>query len=149
MLMMYLMRGCSGSGKSYKAKQLVGSSGRIISADNFWGPEYRFNRDFLSMSHQWCLAETVKAMLEGVTPIVIDNTNTQRWEAKRYVEMAIRFGYAIEIVESDSPWRHDAEECYRRNVHKVPLEVIKAQLARWEDDFSISAICASSVPQRS
>ncbi len=34
---------------------------------------------------------------KGVSPIIVDNTNTQKWEAKFYVEKAIEYGYEIVI----------------------------------------------------
>lgn len=143
-----LMRGISGSGKSFKAAQILKDTlGVCCSADFFWGNEYKFTPEFLGLAHQWCLAEVVKNMIYGVTPIVVDNTNTQCWEAKRYVEMAQRFGYDVDIAESDSPWCRNPEECFKRNSHGVPLNVIQAQLARWEYDFTVERILQSTNPR--
>ena len=71
------LRGASGSGKSYKTAQILkDTEGVCCSADFFWGKDYKFVVDYLGLAHQWCLAEVVKNMIYGVTPIVVDNTNT-------------------------------------------------------------------------
>jgi hypothetical protein len=43
--------------------------------------------------------------------------HTQRWEARGYVEAALKYGYEVEIREPDTPWRRNAEELAKRNTH--------------------------------
>jgi len=44
-------------------------------------------------------------MDENVTLIVIDNTHTQKWEARPYVRAALQKGYKIKILEPSTPWK--------------------------------------------
>lgn len=43
-------------------------------------------------------------MTNGVSPVVIDNTNIRIWEFKPYVMMAIKYEYEIFIAEPNTPW---------------------------------------------
>ena len=43
-------------------------------------------------------------MKKGTNLIVIDNTNIKLWEMKKYVLEAEKYGYKIEIVETETPW---------------------------------------------
>lgn len=51
------------------------------------------------------------------------------------------------MKEPDTPWRRDAGELAKRNVHGVPLEAIERMLGRWDEDFSIEAILNSKPPR--
>lgn len=147
---LYVMRGPSGGGKTYKAQQILAEvgKGKIVSADYFWGEEYRFTPSYLGLAHRWCVGELARNMLYGITPLVLDNTNTQAWEPQEAVKLALQFGYQVQIVEADSDWCKNAEVCFQKNQHKVPLEVIKAQLARYEDNFTVDRILAAQTPHR-
>ena len=83
----------------------------------------------------------------GISPIVIDNTNTQKWEAKPYVQMAQSHGYTVKVMEPTTPWAKNAQELTQRNQHGVPLHVIRLMLQRWETDFTVEAILASQKPR--
>lgn len=73
--------------------------------------------------------------LAARTPlVVVDNTNSQRWEYAPYAAAARACGYAVRVVEITV---RDAETLRRvnaRNQHGVPLEAAQAMLARWEVD---------------
>lgn len=40
-------------------------------------------------------------------------------------------GYEIQVLEPDTPWKFNPEECAKRNTHGVPLQAIERMLARW------------------
>ena len=158
---MYIMRGVSGSGKSTMAKQLVGS-GEIFSTDDFFtssSGQYNFDMNYISDAHGWNKDRVQKAVNEGMSPIVVDNTTVQAWEAKPYVEMAQEAGYDIEVVEPDSPWWQDfepgmseedladlASTLAEKNTHGVPEEVVLRMLTRWEHDITVDDILSSTKP---
>ena len=90
-----IMRGIPGSGKSTKAKSLVGE-GVIHSTDDLIEAtgDYKgfFNKlneskDFsgLGRMHRNNLINARNSMLEGISPVVIDNTNIKAFESKKYV----------------------------------------------------------------
>lgn len=144
---LYVMRGISGSGKSTLAKQL-GQNGVIFSGDDYFmeDGEYKFDPAKLQEAHQWNQNRTAQAMRKGISPIVADNTNTQAWEMKPYVEEAIKNGYRVEIREPNTPWKFDSDELVQRNTHGVPQEAIKRMIDRWEPDPTIEDILQSKKP---
>jgi len=145
---LYIMRGISGSGKSTLAREL-GKGGVILSTDDFFmiNGEYQFDRDFVSEAHFWNQNRAIQAMDKGVSPIVIDNTNVEAWEPKFYVEEAMKRGYRVEIKESQTPWRFDANELARRNTHGVPLDVIQGMIDKWHPDMTVDDILNAEKPK--
>jgi len=136
------MRGVSGSGKSTKAQEL-GKGGVTMSTDDYWGPDYDFDRSKIGQAHEWNQNRAREAMEQGLSPLVIDGTNTQLWEMKPYVESGVANGYDIEFHESDTPWRFDAEELAKRNRHGTPIEVIKQMLRNWEPNATVEGVLSA------
>jgi len=117
-----------------------------LSTDDFFiTPEgiYVHEVSKLAEAHRWNTDRALKSFKEGISPIFIDNTNTQAWEAKNYVEFGIRFEYEIKIVEPNTPWKFDVAELVARNTHKVPLLAISAML---KPDITVEIILGSKKP---
>lgn len=144
---LYIMRGLSGSGKSTLAKKL-GVGGVVYSTDDFFMQDgsYNFDPTKLGEFHEANLKRAIEAMKQGISPIVIDNTNVQSWESKLYVEAGMKYGYQIEFKQPDTDWAFDAEELAKRNSHGVPLNVIKNMLDRWEPDVNVDSVLKSQRP---
>jgi hypothetical protein len=73
-------------------------------------------------------------MKNGVTPVIIDNTNIRANEAKNYIESALTLGYSddnIKFVEIGTGGLL-AEELAQRNTHGVPLDKIKSMIQAYE-----------------
>ncbi|XP_010281760.1 PREDICTED: NEDD4-binding protein 2-like 2 [Phaethon lepturus] len=87
-----------------------------------------------------------QAMEQGKSPVIIDNTNTQAWEMKPYVEVALEKGYRVEFHEPDTWWKFDPEELEKRNKHGVTREKIAQMLERYEYQISIPIVMNSVVP---
>jgi len=140
-----IMRGVPGSGKSYKAAQL---GGLVLSTDDYFmkDGEYCFDGLEIVKAHIWNQARAAEALASSCPHVIIDNTNTQAWEAKPYVKLAMNLGYSIEFVESDTSWAKDAEECFRRNSHGVPLATIQWMLARFEPTLTVDGCLQSLAP---
>ena len=77
--------------------------------------------------------------------VVVDNTNIEAWECNPYVIMAQEFGYRVEFVRSNTVWRNDVEECFKRNIHKVPKEVIQSMKDRMQE-LSVEKCLESKSP---
>jgi predicted kinase len=136
-----VMRGIPGSGKSTKAKSLVGG-GKIHSTDDLIDAsgDYReffakmiASGDFspLSKMHSKNLNDAKESMKTGVSPVIVDNTNIKQNEAKSYVVAALQMGYAdnnIKFVDIGTAGL-DAEVLAKRNTHGVPLDKIRAMIA--------------------
>ena len=158
-----VMRGLPWTGKSYRAKELQGS-GVIYSTDEYFykilkpdrPDEYSFNPRFLADAHRWNRVRAQRAIEEGVSPIIIDNTNTTASEPKAYVEYAYYQDYQIRVEEPTSPrwleirallkdkrgnknklkeWAKVLEEG-GKETHSVPFFAIERMMWRWECDIT-------------
>ena len=137
---LFIMVGVLGSGKSTKAKELVGK-GVIHSTDDVIETmgDYRgfFNKmissgDFspLSNAHRINFQNSVTSMKQGISPVIIDNTNLKPSEPKDYVMAALKLGYDdknIKFIDIGTGGL-SAEELAQRNTHGVPLDKIKSMI---------------------
>ena len=140
---LYIMRGCPGSGKSTLATELKGRNGRVFSTDDFFvqsDGRYAFDPKKVAAFHKRNQERAREAISEGVSPVVIDNTNTTYWEMRPYVETGLRHGYRIEFVEPTTPWKYDTCELSRRNSHGVNEETIKRMLKRFQKNPTVAKV---------
>lgn len=139
-----IMRGIPGGGKSTKAKQLVGN-GVIHSTDDLIEANGDYNEFFANMvansdfspwgqMHKSNFNNAVTSMKNGISPVIIDNTNIRANEPKNYIESALNLGYDdnnIKFVEIGTGGL-SAEELAQRNTHGVPLDKIKSMIQAYE-----------------
>ncbi len=146
---LYLMRGAAGSGKSFKAKQLAGNNGIICSADDFFVEkgkgEYAFDPSLLGQAHQQCHKKVTEALQKGLSPVVIDNTNTRLWEMKKLkpiIQLAQSLGYSIRIEEPETEWwkSKNIDEMVNKNSHGVPREAIEKMVSRFNENITVDDI---------
>ena len=138
MKVIYLVRGCSGSGKTTKANQMAEQLQRaarrlsdfyvpvVCAADDYFEDEagkYVFDPRYLAQAHKECQRVATGAMQRGV-PVIVHNTFTQRWEMHKYYELAVEYGYTVKEIVCKGKFK---------NLHGVPDEVIERQRARWEN----------------
>ena|SRR3990167_5952899 len=141
-----ILKGLPGSGKSSRAKQIIEDdfndqlrnngighgAGIICSADQYFerSGTYQFDPKLLSAAHNWCKNKTYNALSLGRELVVVDNTNTQKWEYQPYLEWAEEFGYEVKIEMVGN--LTDVYLYFSRNIHGVPLEVIKKMATRFQ-----------------
>ena len=135
-----ILRGVSGSGKSTKARQMIADfyketnsiSWLICSADDYFmnNGVYKFDRRLLKEAHLQCQIDLICGMMDNVELIILDNTNTHKWEYASYLGNAKQYGYEVEEVIVGNT--QDVELYAARNKHGVPLESIARQSARFE-----------------
>lgn len=143
-----IMRGVPGSGKSFIAKQIISAIygtqltqhyfSHVLSTDDFFINRgvYCFNKYRLAEAHAWNKNRAQQSMREGVSPVIIDNTNIEVWEMEPYVREGVANGYVVEIVEPNTPWARKANELVRRNTHNVPIQTIRKMLDNYENGIT-------------
>ena len=134
----YIMRGCSGSGKSTYVKKHFPKA-TVLSTDDFWlDPvgNYVFDSRHMGIAHAWNLRRFVdfvahwgdytdaggEAEVDEVT-VVVDNTNTTIAEIAPYAAVAAAFGFEVEIITLNTI----AATAAPRNVHGVPEKTVAGQ----------------------
>ncbi|KAM7066000.1 NEDD4-binding protein 2-like 1 [Acridotheres tristis] len=147
-----LLRGLPGSGKSTLARQLKREhpSAVVLSTDDFFVENgvYIFEPDFLEDAHKWNQKRARKAMKNGKSPVIIDNTNIHAWEMKPYVMMARENRYEVTFQEPDTPWKFNVQELTRRNIHHVPREKIQRMKEQYEHNVTFHSVLRSEKPSR-
>lgn len=140
-----LLRGLPGSGKTTLARELKGRTGVILSTDDFFRDKhgkYKYEANKLSNAHQWNKHRARQRLKEGKTPIIIDNTNIEIWEMKPYIKLALQFGYEVDIIDPDTPWRLNPKELAKRNIHGVPKSKIVEMKGRYKSDVKVEHLIA-------
>lgn len=136
-----IIRSISGAGKSYLANQILEENpeGIICCADDYFmvNGVYTFNPNGLGYAHGRCKAKFYQGLLEAISPIIVANTNTVWKEMKDYVELASLADYEIYLAEPQTAWARNAQRCYEKNSHNVPLNAIQRMLNRYEDNSVI------------
>lgn len=137
-----VLQGPQGSGKSTFTAQFPHA--KVCSADTFFeGPEgYKHDAKKLGEAHAWCLRRFVEALQAADEPcapagealVIVDNTNSQRWEMSTYVQLARAYGFEVEI----HTFIVDAKVAFGRNTHNAPWETVlrtsmfmESPLATW------------------
>ncbi|KAM6447590.1 NEDD4-binding protein 2-like 1 [Liasis olivaceus] len=150
---LFLLRGLPGSGKSTLARQLKREfpNAAIFSTDEYFITKdgtYEFNPDCLGEAHKWNQERARKAMKNGKSPVIIDNTNIHAWEMKPYVIMALENRYEVIFREPDTRWKFYVQELARRNHHGVPREKIQWMKDQYEHDVTFHTVLHSEEPAR-
>lgn len=135
-----LIRGVSGAGKSTFAKKAA-QGGVIHSTDDLINAQGNYREFFnkmiqsknfgpLSQMHALNLKNAIKSIQDGVSPVVIDNTNIKPAEMKNYAVKALELGLADENIKfvNVGTGGASAEELAKRNLHGVPLEKIQQMI---------------------
>ncbi|NXT17587.1 N42L1 protein, partial [Syrrhaptes paradoxus] len=145
-----LLRGLPGSGKSTLARQLKHDhpSAVVLSTDDFFieNGVYMFEPEFLEDAHKWNQKRARKAMKNGKSPVIIDNTNIHAWEMKPYVMMARENRYEVVFQEPDTPWKFNVRELTRRNTHQVPRQTIQRMKEEYEHNVTFHSVLRSEKP---
>jgi hypothetical protein len=99
-------------------------------------------KDFspLHDAHKINFNNAKESMLNGLSPIIIDNTCIKANEAKNYVVEALKNGYDdnnIIIIDIGTNGL-DAEELSKRNTHGVPIDKIKSMIDSYKSVGALS-----------
>jgi group I intron endonuclease len=152
-----IMVGVSGSGKSSKAREIVGK-GVIHSTDSVIESLGDYNYFFkkmiesgnfsdLSRVHLININNSINSIKNGITPCIIDNTNLSKSEIKQYVENGLLLGLSDDNIKIIKIGIDDLspEELTKRNSHGVPLEKIIKMIQKYKNlgELTLKNILAS------
>ncbi|KAK6027279.1 Smr domain protein [Ostertagia ostertagi] len=130
---MILMRGVPGSGKS---RSLVSNHGGVVySTDDFFvrDGQYQFQPEKLEEYHRNNILRVREAMVDGIKPIIVDNTNIYSNHMEQYTFHAVNNYYEIFVLEPETWWKYKAHECFIRNTHGLEKEKIAFMLNSLEE----------------
>jgi predicted kinase len=127
--MLIIIRGLPGSGKSTLAEII---SQKICEADQYFmvHGEYIFVPADIVKAHAAC-QQKVGAYLRAGVACVVSNTFSKKWEVEPYIKLCKKHGVDYKIIDLFDAGLSD-EQLFHRNVHEVPMHVIKAMRERWE-----------------
>lgn len=128
--------GIPGSGKTRLSLVEHPQNTKRFSADDFFtgqDGEYVFDPSRIGEAHAQCLRRYVEAIrymsnASGPYDMVVDNTNASVAEIAPYAALALAYGWALEIVTIIA----DPEEAGPRNVHGVPMDIVRKIYANLE-----------------
>lgn len=136
---MYIMRGLPGAGKSTLAQRLVAHESKshkvVVSADDYFTmPDgaYHFDPARLGAAHGQCQQRAEGACKDGVV-VVVDNTNTTRWEMEPYLALARKYEYEVQVVTVETTL--SSEDLAARSLHGITAERIQQMRAGWEANW--------------
>ncbi|XP_066910345.1 NEDD4-binding protein 2-like 1 [Clytia hemisphaerica] len=144
--LLFILRGLPGSGKTTRAMELTNDAtlGVILATDDFFTKDgvYTYNKKMIGKAHQWNQERTKLSMEACITPICIDNTNTQKFEMKPYVLMADKYGYQVSIVEPTTDWKFTVETCLQKSSKNQTLKVddLKRMKKRYQRNVKLDDI---------
>lgn len=132
---LYLLCGAPGSGKTYRARQLLASGDAVhhLEADMFFEtPDgYCYDRGQLAKAHAWCFGHLLFLINTTRQSIVVANTFSRVWERQAYVKAARECGYRLVLEKMDGRYP---------NTHGVPEDKVQAFRDRFED-FTSDEMC--------
>lgn len=124
---LYIIRGLPGSGKSTYANIHLPTAVHF-EADQFFindNLEYKFDSKLISVAHEWCFSNVVKALHSG-NDVVVSNTFTKLWELNKYLTIDENYGLDVDIkiIEVKTVFE---------NIHGVPANKLEQMRNRWEE----------------
>ena len=143
----YVCRGLSGSGKSTVAKMLKQhiesiepsrpGSCEIISNDDRFVKDgvYTFDSSRLKETHTQTYQMFLDALIKspGYRAIIVDNTNSQKWEYEHYISAAREADWEVQVIIVGQPKDEEhVKLCIARNQHNVPAETIRSMSRRFQ-----------------
>lgn len=132
---LYIIRGCSGSGKSTFAETLCKAfNGCRVEADDFMyeNGEYVWKAEKLASAHRYVYDFVKKRMQCGIGPIIISDTNVKSRDLQIYLDMAELFHYKVVSLVVEN--RHG-----NTSVHDVSEKTLSRQEAALRNSLKLRA----------
>lgn len=126
-MILYILRGIPGAGKSTVAKTLVPED-CICEADQYHMVDgvYKFDIELMGEAHKYCQDKCRKLMINNAPKIVVSNTSTTDNEVNTYRKIAEEYGYTVYTLLIEN--RHGGVN--QHNVPQKTLDNMKEKLKR-------------------
>ncbi|XP_058885579.1 NEDD4-binding protein 2-like 1 [Acipenser ruthenus] len=105
--------------------------------------DYIFQGYLLKQAHEWNRDRARSAMEEGLSPVIIDNTNIHLWEMKPYVSMALEYDYQVIFRKPETSWKWNVNKLHRKTRNGVPYKTIERMLDDFEEVSNIHNVINS------
>tara|TARA_B100001057_G_scaffold491261_1_gene581120 strand:- start:2484 stop:2960 length:477 start_codon:yes stop_codon:yes gene_type:complete len=134
-----LIRGLDGSGKTTLANLICKGipSARCKSVCVYDYLQHQdldsFDGQMLKDAHTWCKTTVAAWMEDQCETIVVHNNLTRKWECEPYLELGMRHGYEVMVVNLFDGGLND-HQLAQRSKGRVPIGSIRAQRNRWHAD---------------
>lgn len=151
--LLILVRGLPGSGRSQLAFETwlgYKRTGVVFATDDFFldaNNNYVYDPTKLQLAHSWNLGRTRESMQRSVSPILIDNTFSKNWEARKYFELALVYGYEVRVKQANTRWAFNPEECARRTKKGLTVQAIDRILFRWDKEITKEKALSAEPPE--
>jgi len=134
MIKIILIRGLPGSGKTTRAKALMGGAGSLVHLESdAWFEQngaYNFNPYELTNSHQWCVSSSEMALRSGKS-VIVSNVFASIAECAPYFVLKQKYDCSITVITCLDAYG---------SMHNVPQEKIEAMRARFQDETTIRLV---------
>lgn len=146
-MIVYIMRGLPGSGKSTRAKELDPTRENTCSTDDYHyvNGVYKWQPEKLQFYHGLNFQKFLVMIAEKRPVVVVDNTNVQSWQYEEYVKAAKMYGYEVRF-ERFSPLKEDGTVDWDlvnmyadRNSHGCSRSACARMALAWQEENVIPA----------
>jgi hypothetical protein len=102
------MRGIYSCGKSSRARELAGDTGKVLEEDAYFeketeeGTQFKYRKAEKSRARKHVYRELKRAMKAGISPIVIDRDNAPSPYSKKLMTLVVMSGYTPKLAEPTS-----------------------------------------------
>lgn len=130
---LYIIRGCSGSGKSSFAKTLAAALNcQTIEADDFMYENgiYEWRADKLASAHYATYRFIKSRMQEGAENVIVSDTNVKLKDLNVYLELAEEFHYRVVSLVVEN--RHG-----NQSIHDVSEKTMARQEAALRNSLKL------------
>ena len=149
---LYIIRGISGSGKSYYVTYNENNNNMYnYSNDNYielniYNILNKDNKDEkitsmnLVKAYNKCLTLFIINMYKKTDRIYVTNPFIYKWEYKNYILLAKLFNYKVKMLEYHCDNNDDLQKCFKRSINLNNFNIIKNQYDNFEKNENCDEI---------